>query len=104
TDFGSPLPATVPYLPDLLRRQGYHTAAFVDSLGLDPKIGTASGFDRGFDVYDAGFRMRTPGEDRYRTIERRGDEVASRAIAWLASACPEPYFRWARRCDPHEPY
>src|SRR5438034_6799083 len=29
TDFGSPLPATVPYLPDLLRRQGYHTPPFV---------------------------------------------------------------------------
>ena len=104
TDFGSPLPATVPYLPDLLRRQGYHTAAFVGSLVLDPKIGTASGFDRGFDVYDAGFRMRSPGEDRYRTIERRGDEVASRAIAWLTSAGREPYFLWAHLFDPHDPY
>src|SRR5207249_2886468 len=38
-DFGSPLPVTVPYLPDLLRRSGYRTAAFVGSLVLDPKIG-----------------------------------------------------------------
>ena len=104
TDFGSPLPATVPYLPDLLRRQGYHTAAFVGSLVLDPRSGTASGFDRGFDVYNAGFRMRSPGEDRYRTVERRGDEVASRAIAWLTSAGREPYFLWAHLFDPHDPY
>jgi arylsulfatase A-like enzyme/Flp pilus assembly protein TadD len=102
--FGAPLPASIPYLPDALRRQGYHTAAFVGSLVLDPKIGTAPGFDRGFDLYDAGFRMRTPGEDRYRTIERRGDEVASRASAWLTSAGREPFFLWVHLFDPHDPY
>ncbi len=102
--FGAPLPASIPYLPDALRRQGYHTAAFVGSLVLDPKIGTAPGFERGFDVYDAGFRMRNPGEDRYRTIERRGDEVASRASAWLTSAGREPFFLWVHLFDPHDPY
>lgn len=102
--FGAPLPASIPYLPDVLRRQGYRTAAFVGSLVLDPKIGTAPGFDRGFDVYDAGFRMRHPGEDRYRTIERRGDEVASRAVAWLTSAGREPFFLWVHLFDPHDPY
>jgi arylsulfatase A-like enzyme/Tfp pilus assembly protein PilF len=83
-DFGAALPATVPYLPDVLRQSGYHTAAFVASLILDPRNGTAPGFDRGFDAYDAGFRLRRPGEDRYRTIERRGDEVVSRALEWIA--------------------
>src|SRR5258708_23527451 len=43
--FGAPLPASAPYLPALLRRQGYRTAAFVGSLVLDPKNGTAPGFD-----------------------------------------------------------
>src|SRR5437870_13812589 len=32
SDFGAPLPASVPYLPDVLRRQGYRTGAFVGSL------------------------------------------------------------------------
>src|SRR5262245_62756542 len=36
-DFGNPLPASVPYLPDLLRQQGYMTGAFVGSLILDPQ-------------------------------------------------------------------
>ncbi len=76
----SRFPTSVPYLPDLARRAGYRTAAFTGSLILDPQAGTAPGFDRGFDVYDAGFRLRRPGEDRYKTIERRGEEVASRAI------------------------
>jgi len=103
-DFGAPLPASVPYVPDLLRQRGYHTAAFVGSLVLDPRAGTAPGFDRGFDVYDAGFRLRLrPGEDRYATIERRGDEVVARARSWLSSA-KQPFFLWTHLYDPHDPY
>src|SRR5262245_38674808 len=55
-DFGVPLPDTVPYLPDLARRAGYRTGAFVGSLILDPQAGTAAGLNRGFDVYIAGLR------------------------------------------------
>src|SRR5215831_16777201 len=47
-DFGVPLSPRLPYLPDLLHHAGYHTAAFVASLVLDPLDGTAPGFDRGF--------------------------------------------------------
>jgi arylsulfatase A-like enzyme len=101
--FGAPLPASVPYLPELLQRQGYQTAAFVGSLVLDPINGTAPGFDRGFNVYDAGFRLRRPGEDRYQTVERRGDQVVARALAWLADA-RAPYFAWVHLFDPHDPY
>src|SRR5215475_2013466 len=63
-DFGAPLAPSVPYLPELLHRRGYRTAAFVGSLVLDPRSGTAPGFERGFDRYDAGFRLRRPGEGR----------------------------------------
>ncbi len=110
-DFGAPLPAPVPYLPDLLKSSGYQTAAFVGSLILDPRNGTAPGFDRGFDVYDAGFRLRRPGEDRYTTIERRGDEVVRRALAWVTTtntkdtkAARAPFFLWVHLFDPHDPY
>ena len=103
-DFGTPLPAAVPYLADLFKGQGYRTAAFVGSLILDPRNGTAPGFDRGFDVYDAGYRLRRPGEDRYQTIERRGEEVTARALAWMASAGGAPFFTWIHLFDPHDPY
>src|SRR5436190_16004622 len=103
-DFGSALPASVPYLPDLLRQQGYRTGAFVGSLILDPRTGTAPGFDRGFDVYDAGYRMRRPGEDRYRTLERRGDEVLTRALTWATGQGRQPFFLWVHFFDPHDPY
>src|SRR5206468_7171143 len=36
-DFGVPLPPAVPYLPDVFRREGYRTGAFVGSLVLDPR-------------------------------------------------------------------
>ncbi len=105
TDFGLPLGAQLPYVPQAFHDAGYRTAAFVGSLILDPRGGTAPGFDRGFDVYDAGFRLRRPGEDRYHTIERRGDEVVSHALRWMASATsPAPWFAWVHLFDPHDPY
>jgi len=104
-DFGAPLSSDVPYLPDLLRHAGYRTAAFVGSLVLDPRAGTAPGFDRGFDLYDAGFHLRRPGENRYQSIERRGDDVVGRAAAWIASAGGDrPWFVWVHLFDAHDPY
>src|SRR5262245_20748936 len=104
-DFGASLPATVPYLPQLLHDAGYRTSAFVGSLILDPRNGTAPGFDRGFDVYDAGFRLRRPGDDRYRSVERRGEEVVTRALAWSQQpASGRASFLWVHLFDPHDPY
>jgi choline-sulfatase len=105
TDFGVPLAQSVPYVPDLLRQLGYATGAFVGSLILDPRTGTAPGFDRGFDVYDAGFRLRRPGEDRYQTLERRADDVVSRALRWIAQVpAGRPFFAWVHLYDAHDPY
>ena len=104
-DFGAPLPASVPYLPHLFHDAGYRTGAFVGSLILDPRNGTAPGFDRGFDVYDAGFRLRSPGDDRYHSVERRGDEVVTRARAWSErTPVGRPSFLWVHLFDPHDPY
>jgi arylsulfatase A-like enzyme/Tfp pilus assembly protein PilF len=103
-DFGVPLPATVPWLPDLLRGQGYRTAAFVGALILDPRGGLAPGFDRGFETYDAGFKVKRGKEDRYATMERRGEEVVSRALAWLGQRPPGPFFLWVHLYDAHDPY
>jgi arylsulfatase A-like enzyme/Tfp pilus assembly protein PilF len=105
-DFGKPLPSQIPYLPDLLRSSGYQTAAFVGSLVLDPVGGTAPGFDRGFDTYDAGFRIRRRNEDRYQTLERRGGDVVAHAIDWLAHrpSKSKPFFLWVHLYDAHDPY
>ncbi|HVQ28275.1 MAG TPA: sulfatase, partial [Vicinamibacteria bacterium] len=103
-DFGVSLPASVPYLPAILKAAGYRTAAFVGALVLDPRDGTAPGFDRGFDTYDAGFGARLAGQDRYRTLERRGRDVVARALRWLDAAGAGPVFLWVHLYDPHDPY
>src|SRR5579864_224369 len=75
TEFGAPLSASVPFLPDILHNAGYTTAAFVGSIELDPRNGLAPGFDRGFNHYNAGFRPPQPGRSRYETVERLGSKV-----------------------------
>ena len=100
---GDPLSKTLPFLPDILHNHRYRTAAFVGALVLDPKK-LAPGFERGFDVYDAGFHRRRPGEDIYHAQERRGEEVVNRAIAWLRKRPAGPFFLWVHLYDPHDPY
>src|SRR5271163_1785673 len=103
-DLADPLRTDLPYLPDILHQHGYHTAAFVGALVLDPKSGAAPGFDRGFDVYDAGFHNSKPGEDRYQSLERRAEDVANRAMGWLSQHQQTPFFIWLHFYDAHEPY
>jgi len=102
-DLGAPLGADLPYLPDVLHNHGYHTAAFVGAYILDPSA-TAPGFQRGFDVYDANFHQSKPGEDRYKSVERRAEDVANRALGWLSRHQQRPFFIWLHFYDAHEPY
>ena len=104
SDFGTRLPSRIPNLADLFRQNGYRTAAFVGSIILDPRNGLAPGFDRGFDVYDAGYTLRRTGEDRYKTVERRADEVVTRAMRWLSENSGRRFFLWIHLYDPHQPY
>ena len=103
-DFPMPLVKDLPYAPDILRAHGYHTAAFIGSLALDP-AGGAPGFDRGFDTYFADFHSKDFHEkDRYKTVERRGEEVVAHALAWLKEHPQGPFFLWVHLYDPHDPY
>ena len=90
---GSFAPA-VPYLPDVLHANGYRTAAFVGSIQLDPRNGPFQGYERGFDVYDAGFRQPQKGEGRFQSVERHGDQVVAHATKWLVSNKQWPLFLW----------
>lgn len=103
-DLGSALRPELPYLPDLLHQHGYHTAAFLGSMVLDPVRNAAPGFERGFDVYDSDFHNPQPGEDRYQSMERRAEDVANRAMGWLSHRPDGPFFIWLHFYDAHEPY
>jgi arylsulfatase A-like enzyme/Tfp pilus assembly protein PilF len=103
SELGSPLATGLPYLPDLLHAHGYRTAAFVGSVLLDPRNGSAPGFDRGFDLYDAGFQQSSGGGGK-QLVERRGDQVVARATKWLSDNTRGPFFLWVHLYDPHAPY
>jgi arylsulfatase A-like enzyme/Flp pilus assembly protein TadD len=105
TDFGHPLPALLPFVPEILKKSGYHTGAFIGSLILDPKASMAPGFDRGFDVFDAGFHPKhSRDEGRYDTVERRAGDVVHHATTWLSRNQQSPFFIWIHLYDPHAPY
>ena len=103
-DFQVPLAKDLPYAPAILKAHGYHTAAFVGSIVLDPTQGLAIGLDRGFDTYDAGFHLALPGEDHYSSTDRRGGVVVAHALAWLIKRPSGPFFIWVHLYDPHFPY
>ena len=105
TDFGHALPVLLPYVPDILQKAGYHTAAFIGSIILDPNASMGPGFDRGFSYFDAGFHLkRNRNENRYNTVERRAGDVVAHAIDWLNKNRKSPFFIWVHLYDPHAPY
>jgi arylsulfatase A-like enzyme len=103
SEIGGTLPASLPYLPDLLKAHGYRTAAFVGSIQLDPRNGLAQGFDRGFQTYDAGFRPAIPGDARPAVAERPAGQVVANAVAWMNRNPQGSMFVWIHLNDPHGP-
>jgi choline-sulfatase len=103
-NFGDRLPPSVPFLPDILHAQGYQTGAFVGSIILDPKNGFASGFERGFDVYNAGFHRQKTGERREASMQRRGEVTLGFVLEWLGQQKGHPFFLWFHLWDAHDPY
>lgn len=100
SEIGGTLPASLPYLPELLKAQGYRTAAFVGSIQLDPRNGLAQGFARGFQTYDAGFRPPIAGDSRPALTTRAASQVVASATAWLARNPQGPTFVWIHLNDP----
>jgi len=85
-------------LAEILKTEGYATAAFVSSFILDAQFGLAQGFD----VYDDDFRVSA---GRLTFSERRGQETARLAIDWLdARERDEPFFLFVHFYDPHTAY
>jgi choline-sulfatase len=102
TDFAVPLAGKNQTLAELLKKQGYETAAFIGSVVLDSKE-FAPGLDRGFDFYD-NFPHPARTKSRWGRLERRGEEVIQHASAWLSAHPASPRFVWIHLYDPHDPY
>jgi choline-sulfatase len=101
-DFAVPLAPTHPTLAELLKNNGYHTAAFIGAVILDSKT-LAPGLDRGFDFYD-NFPAHTQTKSRWGRVERRGMEVVQHAEAWMSAHPAGALFVWVHLYDPHDPY
>jgi choline-sulfatase len=103
SDFGVPLTAAHPTLPELLQKQGYRTAAFIGAVILDSKT-LAPGLDRGFEFYD-NFPEQPQTKSRWGRLERRAMDVVQHAEDWLDTHIKaEPHFVWVHLYDPHDPY
>jgi len=102
TDFAIPLAATHPTLAELLKKSGYHTAAFIGAVILDSK-GLAPGLDRGFDFYD-NFPEHPQSKSRWGRVERRGMDVVQHAETWMTAHPSGRHFVWVHLYDPHDPY
>jgi arylsulfatase A-like enzyme len=80
-------------LAEILQAHGYTTAAFVSDLPL----GSRTGLDQGFDVYDELTQPIEPGAGE-------AGDTNSRVFAWLAEEPEQPLFLWVHYFDPHHPY
>jgi tetratricopeptide (TPR) repeat protein len=63
----------------------------------------AQGYDRGFETYDAGFSPAIPGDPKTPVVERPGEQVVARALAWLNTKKQEPFFVWIHIGDARAP-
>jgi arylsulfatase A-like enzyme/tetratricopeptide (TPR) repeat protein len=86
-------------LAELARQAGFRTGAFVSSFVLDARFG----LDQGFEVYDDEMKA-TSAESRVLDLERRGNQTADQALAWLKADASKPFFCWVHFYDPHQPY
>src|SRR5947209_8514871 len=102
TDFAVPLAAVHPTWAELLKKKGYHTAAFIGAVILDSKS-LAPGLDRGFDFYDH-FPEHPLTKSRFGRVERRGMDVVQHAEKWMNAHPAGPHFVWVHLYDPHDPY
>jgi arylsulfatase A-like enzyme/predicted negative regulator of RcsB-dependent stress response len=91
-------------LAEILKDNGYDTAAFVSAFVLDERFGLAQGFD----VYD--FEISEEGQLSPTSLasERGANYVTDAALRWLRqrqkSGAEAPFFIWVHYYDPHAPY
>jgi len=81
---------------EILRDDGYRTAAFVSG----QTVGRVTGIDAGFEVWDQHDYEKIVSME---STSRHSSETTDRAIEWLDSAPDEPIFLWVHYWDPHEP-
>lgn len=112
---GCAMKVGIPTLAEILRANGYETAAFISATVLRSGV---SGLNRGFDYYEDSICSYTTffWNDEYQFVlaayllakiensQIPGYIVTNRALSWLEERGREPFFCWLHYYDPHEPY
>jgi len=106
---GIPLPEDATTLAEILRDEGYDTAAFVSSFVLDEQFG----IDQGFELYDDDFSEASGnlrddyqwhGKEMDQPFDRHAAATVTQALEWLQSRKQSaPFFLWVHFFDPHQP-
>ena len=95
-------------LAEVLKHNGYKTAAAIGSFPLSARFG----LNQGFDLYDERLvpeyedlqGNRTQPKRRLFFDERRASQVNEAVIPWLEEHHEKPFFLWAHYFDPHLPH
>lgn len=86
-------------LAEILKANGYATAAFISAYVLDGRFG----LDQGFDLYDDDLSKGVKYFD-HSFRERPADFTNESALAWLKTVSDGKFFAWVHYFDPHAPY
>jgi len=88
-------------LAEVLKENGYDTAAFISAFVLDGRYG----LKQGFDVYNDAVDPREELTLEEVINERSATRVTDAALQWLrARDGGRPFFAWVHYFDPHQPY
>lgn len=90
----TPLPEDLLTIPQVLKKQGYDTAAFVSAVPVSGELG----FDKKFDYFDDEFDPEMGGG------ERRAQNTINSALTWLKKKRNKPFFIWIHLYDAHTSY
>ena len=93
------LDSKIKTLAEVLKEQGYQTAAFVSAFVLDSQFK----LDQGFDLYSDTFVLA---EARVSSLEvyRRAEDTQKEVDSWLQKIGGQKFFLWVHYFDPHDPY
>jgi arylsulfatase A-like enzyme len=85
-------------LAEVLRKEGFKTAAFVSSFTVDSRFGLDQGFDSYDDTFDEDEILKN-----FRS-EKRAEKVFASFSHWLDGNSDQKFFCWIHFFDPHVPY
>lgn len=92
------VPSDVPTLAELLKKRGFHTAAF----SANPFLSSEFGFARGFDEFHEVFREVGLTPNRLGCVP--ADLMLDKAVPWFREHAKERFFAYLHFLEPHKPY